>query len=143
MTIGVQPIITTVSAWDGIMPMPHRFDGTEFLLGKVEIGHVHHFGLVDIPFTRKLREALVAAGEAKPHYVLPDSGWISFYLRSDADTAAALRLFRLSYLQKAVRRGRMDARTLSGELAALQFSDGINALLLRPAPEDAEETTGA
>ncbi|MBK8027271.1 MAG: DUF5519 family protein [Chloroflexi bacterium] len=89
-------IIETVSAWEGITAHPHRFGGTEFRLGSVEIGHVHHGGLVDIPFTRATRAALVAAGEAQLHHILPESGWISHYLRAPADTDRALRLYRLS-----------------------------------------------
>jgi hypothetical protein len=99
-----QQIKAEVESWDGVSTQPHRFGGTEFNLGKVEIGHVHGSHLVDIPFTRKVREALVAEGEAQPHHILPASGWISFYLRQDDDVQQALRLFRLSYLSKRARR---------------------------------------
>lgn len=119
----VQQIIDTVSAWDGITPEPHRFGGTEFSLGKVEIGHVHNGGLVDIPFTRKLRDALVADGQALPHHLLAESGWISFYLRKPEDTAQALRLMRLSYVHKRSRRQRdLD---VASELAELAFAADV------------------
>jgi hypothetical protein len=121
----VQTIITTVSAWDGITPEPHRFGGTEFSLGKVEIGHVHSSGLVDIPFTKKLRDALVADGQAEQHHLLVDSGWISFYLRKLGDDAQALRLMRLSYLHKRSRRER--GLDVAGEAAALAFAQGVMA----------------
>ncbi len=121
----VQQIIDTVSAWEGITPEPHRFGGTEFSLGKVEIGHVHHSGLVDIPFTKKLREALVADGQAQVHHLLVDSGWISFYLRKPGDEAQALRLMRLSYLHKRSRRQRdLD---VAGELGDLNFAASVVA----------------
>src|SRR5438046_6879141 len=105
-----QRVIEAVSVWDGITTQPHRFGGVEFNLGKVEVGHIHvGSGLVDIPFTRRTREALVAAGEAKPHHILPESGWISFWMRSAADVDQAIRLYRLSYLQKRFRRAPNDA----------------------------------
>jgi hypothetical protein len=58
---------------------------------------VHGDYLVDIPFPKKVRDELVAAGRAEPHHVLPESGWISFYLRQPADVEQAIRLFRRSF----------------------------------------------
>jgi hypothetical protein len=100
----LQHIQHTVTAWDAIAAHPHRFGGVEFRVGAVEIGHFHRSGMVDIPFTRKIRAALVAQGLAEPHHLLADSGWISFYLGRTGDAEAAIALFRLSYLQKRRRR---------------------------------------
>jgi hypothetical protein len=95
---GASEIIkTTVSAWDGIVTGSHRFGGLEYRLGDREIGHVHGDGLVDIPFPRKVRDELVAAGTAVPHHVLPDSGWVSVYLRKPEDVDTAVALLRRSY----------------------------------------------
>jgi predicted DNA-binding protein (MmcQ/YjbR family) len=58
---------------------------------------VHGDYLVDIPFPKKVRDELVAAGRAEPHHVLPESGWISFYLRQPADVEQAIGLFRRSF----------------------------------------------
>jgi len=52
---------------------------------------------VDIPFPTKVRAELVAAGRAQPHHVLPESGWVSFYLRQEPDVEAAIELLRRSY----------------------------------------------
>jgi hypothetical protein len=136
MRSDVNTIIETVTQWDGITAQPHRFGGVEFNLGKVEIGHIHAHGLVDIPFTRKLRESLVAHGDAQPHHMLHDSGWISFYLRQPDDVAQALRLYRLSYLQKGSRRGR--TLDVGAELATLKFADDVNRLLTHSRDEDEE-----
>ena len=92
-----QHIKATVSTWEGISAHPHRFGGTEFRLGDREIGHVHGDGLVDIPFPSKVRNELVAAGQAVPHHVLPESGWVSFYIRQPEDTERAITLLRRSY----------------------------------------------
>lgn len=122
----LQSIVTEVSSWEGVTAAPHRFGGTEFNLGKVEIGHVHTGGLVDIPYTKKIRDALVADNQAQPHHLLDESGWISFYLRNEDDVEQAVRLFRLSYLQKRYRRDRtFDAATYRVELARLGFNNTV------------------
>ena len=86
-----------VLAWPGVTAAPHRFGGVEFRLGRRELGHLHGDRLVDLPFPRRVRDELVAAGRARPHHVLPESGWVSFRIESDDDAEAAIALFRLSY----------------------------------------------
>ena len=76
---------------------PHRFGGTEFRLGRREIGHIHGDHLVDIPFPKKVRNELIAAGLAEPHHILPESGWISFYIRRGDQVESAIALLRRSY----------------------------------------------
>lgn len=126
----LQPVIDTVSQWDGITAASHRFGGTEFNLGKVEVGHVHRGGMVDIPYTRKLRDALIETGAAEPHHLLDESGWISFYVRSPRDVEAAIRLFRLSYLHKRGRRdATLDADTYAQELTTLGFADAVTSAM--------------
>jgi hypothetical protein len=92
-----QQIKTAVSAWEGITSHPHRFGGVEYRLGIREIGHVHGDGLVDIPFPTRVRNELVATGQAVSHHVLPESGWISFYIRNPEDVEKAIALLRKSY----------------------------------------------
>ena len=86
-----------VASWDGVVAAPHRFGGVEFKVGRREIGHLHGGRLADIPFPVFMREQLVAAGKAEPHHVLPESGWISYRIRSEGDVPAVVELFRLSY----------------------------------------------
>src|SRR5215510_13416328 len=94
---GAQTRITNeVMSWAGVTAQPHRFGGVEYVIGKREIGHIHGDYLVDIPFPKKIRDEIVAAGRAEPHHVLPESGWVSFYLREPADVARAIELFRQS-----------------------------------------------
>jgi luciferase-like monooxygenase len=92
-----ETIRAEVASWPGTSEAPHRFGGVEFNLGKREIGHLHGDRLLDLPFPRRMRDALVAGGRAEPHHVLPQSGWVSFRIKSDADTDAAVALLRLSY----------------------------------------------
>ena len=56
-----------VAAWPGISVHTHRYGGREFRLGNAEVGHVHECGLVDIPFPRSIRDALLAEGLVEEH----------------------------------------------------------------------------
>lgn len=90
-------IVQTLLAWEGVTQHPHRFGGVEFRLGSREIGHIHGDWLVDIPFPTKVRDEVVASGQAEAHHILPDSGWISRYLRQPGDLETAIALLRRSY----------------------------------------------
>src|SRR6266404_9873429 len=54
-----------ISAWPNMSVHPHRFGGKEFLFGNAEVGHIHTGGIVDIPFPRSVRDALLAEGLAE------------------------------------------------------------------------------
>jgi Ni,Fe-hydrogenase I large subunit len=128
----VRQIVETVSTWNGVSTSGHRFGGVEFTLGNVEIGHVHAHGMVDIPFTRAIREILVAAGDAEPHHLLAESGWITLYVRTPSYVNRALRLFRLSWLQKRRQRDRtLTPSEIEAELDQLGFDSAIRDLMLR------------
>ena len=53
--------------------------------------------LVDIPFTKKIKNEIVAAGLANEHHILPESGWISKYLENPEDVEIAIDLLRKSF----------------------------------------------
>ena len=86
-----------VTSWPGVTAQPHRFGGVEYRIGRREVGHIHGDQLVDIPFPKKVRDEIVAAGRAQPHHILPETGWISFYLRHESDVEQAIALLRESY----------------------------------------------
>ena len=93
-----QNIITqTLATWDGMSTAPHRFGGVEYRLGTRELGHIHGDHLLDIPFPKKVRDEIVTAGLAEPHHILPETGWVSFYLREAGDVEKAIALLRRSY----------------------------------------------
>jgi hypothetical protein len=102
-----ETIRTTVAAWDDVETGPHRFGGLEFRVGRRELGHLHGDRIADLPFTRRVRDELIAQGRAQPHHVLPESGWITFSIDQPADVDRAIELFRLSY--EAARRARRPA----------------------------------
>lgn len=86
-----------LTALKEIVDAPHRFGGTEYRVGRREVGHVHGDSLVDIPFPLAVRNELVNSGEAEPHHILPKSGWVSIFLINPADVDRAIRLLRRSY----------------------------------------------
>ena len=95
---GAQTQITTaITQWPEMTVAPHRFGGVEYQLGTREIGHIHGDTLVDIPFPTTIRNELVASGQVRPHHILPDSGWISFYIRQPEDVNLAIELLQKSY----------------------------------------------
>lgn len=96
--LGAQENITqAVLSWDGMDAHPHRFGGTEYRLGSREVGHIHGDIMVDIPFPVRIRQQLVADGQAQPHHLLPETGWISFYIEQVEDIEKAVALFKKSY----------------------------------------------
>ncbi len=52
------------------------------------------------------REVLGWPGtEARPHHVLPQTGWVSYRIRGEEDVEGALELFRLNYERLTARKG--------------------------------------
>src|SRR5712675_3403397 len=88
-----------VASWPRISVHSHRFGGREFRFANAEVGHVHHGGIVDIPFPRSVRDALLAEKLAEEHRWVPNSGWITFRVRREEDLQHALWFMRLSYLR--------------------------------------------
>ncbi len=84
-------------SWPGVEQAPHRFGGVEFRLGRRELGHLHGDRIADLPFPRRVRDELIAAGRAAPHHVLPDSGWVTVSIATDPDAGDAIELLRMIY----------------------------------------------
>jgi hypothetical protein len=125
-------IEAAVSEWPGTEVDSHeRGGGREFTLDEREIGHVHGSHLVDIPFAKRVRDILIEEKRAEKHHVLPDSGWVSYRVRSDEDIERALWLLRVSYLyhvstiRKREEEHRSDAVDVDAALTALDVSDEL------------------
>jgi hypothetical protein len=93
-----------VTSWDGVEANSHRFEGVEFMMGRIEIGHIHGDKLADLPFPKKVRDELIESGRAQPHHVLPESGWVSRRIKSESEVDDVIALFRLNYDRIAARR---------------------------------------
>lgn len=90
-------IIREILSWPEVTAGPHRFGGVEFRYRGTELGHVHGDRLADLPFPTRVRNELIAAGRAQPHHILPESGWVSFWIRGPEDVPAVIALFRMPY----------------------------------------------
>ena len=92
----IEAVRDVVASWDGVTTHDHRFGGIEFRVGRRELGHLHQ-SFADLPFPRRIRDELIAAARARPHHVLPESGWITVPMRTAAEVAAVIDLFRQNY----------------------------------------------
>jgi MFS family permease len=92
-----QTIVQKILEWPGVTTEPNRFGGIEFLVNKKEMGHLHGERLADLPFSIEIRENLVASGQALPHHIYPESGWVSYWIRNSEDIPAVINLFKLQY----------------------------------------------
>ena len=100
----------TVGSWDGVEVGSHRFGGIEFRLGRRELGHLHGDRIADLPFPRRVRDELITAGRARPHHVLPNTGWVTATIDKPEDVERVIDLFRLSYNRALDARRRAEAR---------------------------------
>ncbi len=123
----VADIVKTVSAWNGVSAYPHRFGGTEFRYGKPELGHIHRNGLTDIPFPMKIRDELIKEKIVLPHHILPETRWISFYIKNAEDIKTAIKLFRLSYLRYVIKRS-TNPSVYQDEVEKMELSESIKII---------------
>ena len=128
-----------VSTWPNISIHPHRFGGREFRFGSAEVGHIHTGGIVDIPFPRSLRDALLKEGLAEEHRWVPNSGWITFHVRRDEDLKHALWLMRLSYLRYWLKTATDPRKLFEEESEELRLGPPFKSLLERFLPSDANQ----
>lgn len=109
-------IAATVASWPEVEVFPHRFGGVEFRVGRRELGHLHGDRIADLPLPRRVRDQVIASGRARPHHVLPDSGWVTASMADSGGVERVIELFRLAYDRAlAARRGR--ASTVAGAQA--------------------------
>jgi MFS family permease len=92
-----QAIKEKIQEWPGVTTEPNRFGGVEILVDKKEMGHLHGERLADLPFPVKIKESLIRSGQALPHHIYPESGWVSYWIRNSKDIPAVIDLFRLQY----------------------------------------------
>lgn len=120
----IDRVIEQVLTWPGVTMAPHQFDAVEFQLDDTEFGHLNRNGRLDVPFVRRIRNALVDEGAADVHPWVPNSGWLTYEVAGHDDTDHALYLLRLSYLYRTIvaRGGDFDFEALRSELDGLGLS---------------------
>lgn len=137
----LESIEREISSWPQVSVHPHRFGGREFRFGAAEIGHVHHGGTVDIPFTRFIHDALLSEGMAEEHHWVPNSGWVTFRIRHPRELSHAIWLLRLSYLRYALKNAADPQKMLQGESEELRLNLRFKALLAVFIPKSAKEAS--
>jgi hypothetical protein len=75
----VQQISPVTSLLVGVEAHTRRFGGTEYRVGRRELGHIHGDALVEITFPARVRDKVIAFGKAQP--ILPVAGRVSLHLR--------------------------------------------------------------
>jgi hypothetical protein len=108
MTTG-ERITEAVGSWPEVEIASHRFGGVEFKLGRRELGHIHGDRIADLPFPRRIHDELIAEGRARPHHVLPDSGWVTTSIAEPDEADNAIELFRMAYERATEARRRTSA----------------------------------
>jgi len=95
----IDAVSDEVLSWDGTSESGHKYGGTQFDCRGKEIGHIHGNGILDILFSKKIKEQLLAEGKIKDHHIFANTGWISFSITQKGDAAYAIKLLRLSWLK--------------------------------------------
>jgi hypothetical protein len=83
--------------WPDVTAEPHRFGGLEFRLNKREMGHIHGDRVADLPFPMDVRNKLVNSGRVSAHHFLPQSGWVSYWIKGEQDIPSVIELFKMRY----------------------------------------------
>ncbi len=86
-----------VLSWEGTSISLHKFGGTQFNYQQREIGHLHSNGILDILFSRKIKQELLALGRVEEHHIFKKSGWVSFYILTENDLGNAKFLLKRAY----------------------------------------------
>ena len=90
---------------------------------------MHVGGVVDIPFPRSIRDALLVEGRAEEHHWVPNSGWITLRVRSEDDLKHSVWLMRLSYVRYALKTENAPRGLLEHESDELHVSANFRSLL--------------
>src|SRR3954451_4447428 len=99
-----------VKSWPGVTTGDTGRGGLQFSYVRVELGHLHGSSFADLPFPKKVRDALIAQGRASVHDPLPDSGWVRRRMNVPEDVEAVIGLFRMNYDRTRARAERNFAR---------------------------------
>lgn len=139
MNVSTERLKEEVSSWPGISVHPHRFAAREYRLGHAEVGHVHLWGDVDIPFPRPVHDFLLAHSLAEQHRWVPDSGWTTFRIGDGGNLEHAIWLMRLSYLRYSLRSAADPGSLLAMEGERLHLHAELLAALARFIPAGTDQ----
>ena len=61
------------------------------------MGHIHGDRVADLPFSMDVRNKLVNSGRVSGHHFLPQSGWVSYWIKGEQDIPNVIELFKMRY----------------------------------------------
>jgi hypothetical protein len=89
----LETIKNELLSWPHVTAESHRFGG----LNKRELGHIHGDRIADLPFPMDVRNKLVNSGRVSAHHFLPQSGWVSYWIKEEQDIPDVIGLFKMRY----------------------------------------------
>lgn len=96
-------ITEKVGGWQNITISTHKYGGTQFNFGDVELGHLHGNGLLDVLLNREVKTELMKNQNILDHHTFKNSGWISFLIRRSDDRALAIEILERAYIFRQTR----------------------------------------
>jgi luciferase-like monooxygenase len=75
-------------SWPYVTAEAHKFGGIEFRLNKREMGHIHGDRVADLPS---------ATPSVSAHHFLPQTGWVSYWIKGEQDIPSVIELFKMRY----------------------------------------------
>ena len=92
----------------------------------LRVGHRRRYGgyCADLLFPRKVRDELIATGQAAVHPPLPNSGWVRRQIDGPADAEAVIALLRMNYDRARIRDEQRTTR--QGDAAAGRRLEAID-----------------
>lgn len=91
---------TEILSWKGTSTSLHKYGGLQFNFKGKELGHLHSNGLLDVLYSRAIKQQLLDDGRVESHHVFKESGWISFYITNQSDRNYAIKLLRIAYKRR-------------------------------------------
>jgi hypothetical protein len=128
-------LVEDVTGWPDLKARDEDYGAVGWSLGRGTIGHVHvGSGVVDVLFTRAIRDQLLREHLAEKHRYQPNSGWVTWCLKNERDLDHARWLLRLSYLRRLARPTRHESdaavvRDVSAEVSRLKLIDELRSLV--------------
>lgn len=119
---GLQHLIETVAALDGVELRRIRLDAVGFFAGERQLGHIHPSGHIDLPLPAELGDVLAAECLLEEHRVHERAGWYTHALVEGQDVADAEWLLRLAHLLYEIRVEGLEGEHAAAELEGLPLS---------------------
>jgi hypothetical protein len=90
-----------VKTWKDVGLAMHHFGGMQINYGKVELGHIHGNGLLDLYVGTQKKQYFIEHLHCVDHHVLDkSSSWVSFWIKEQKDYERAMNILKEVYLDR-------------------------------------------